>query len=455
MDIREQLAHRRLTELRQTVGEINAKYSALAGRVAPAIPAAQGIGARGLIEDLVSGEVVFTPFGSHYETERLFAPDHCHGNYEISQLKQLPDDLLAALSGGAIATASPERWLFLDTETTGLAGGSGTYAFLIGVGSISGSGFRVRQFFMRDYSEEASVLHALAEYTSRFDVLVTYNGRSYDQPLLETRYAMCRARHPFGKLEHLDLLYGARRLFRLRLENCRLTNLESQILGFERASDIPGEMIPYCYFEYLRSRRAHRLPPIFHHNVLDIVSLACLTGVIPEAFRDPASARARHGVDLLGLARWLQASDRLDEAHQLFLRAVDMGLADEHLFPTLFAIGLIEKKQGRQHAAVATFTDLSLSPNPFRVRAYEELARHFEHHERSFPMAIECVRAARQIADSDALRARQLRLEAKNAGIARQRALRLKPQTPAAQRAWRKKTSVKPGEFSSPSGHQQ
>ena len=132
-----------------------------------------------------------------------------------------------------------EAIAFLDTETTGLAGGSGTYAFLIGVGSIHRDGFRVRQFFMRDYEEEASVLHSLSAYLSQFRAMVTYNGRSYDQPLLETRYTMARSRHPFSKLEHLDLLYGARRLFKLRLENCRLTNLETEILGFDRGPDIP------------------------------------------------------------------------------------------------------------------------------------------------------------------------------------------------------------------------
>ena len=284
------------------------------------------------------------------------------------------------------------------------------------MGCIDEEGFRVRQFFMRDYDEEASVLHALSEYLARFDVLITYNGRSYDQPLLETRYTMWRARHPFGRMEHLDLLYGARRLFRLRLENCRLVNLENQILGVEREGDMPGEMIPYCYFEYLRTRRAFRLRPIFHHNVLDIVSLACLTGVIPEAFRDPENMRARHGTDLLGLARWLQMSGRMEEAHRLMRRAMDMGLPDQHLFRALFEAGGIEKKLGREHAAMATFTDLTLSPNPFRVKAYEELAKHYEHRERSFAMAIECVRAARQGADSAALGVRQQRLEKKCAG---------------------------------------
>jgi len=423
MDIREQLA-----QLRHKIDGINARY------VTPARSAAPSATAGSFIEDLVSGEVVTTPHGSHFETEQRFPPHHRHGSYEISDLANLPADLLNALSDGAIAGCPPQRWLFLDTETTGLAGGSGTYAFLIGAGSINNDGFRVRQFFMRDFSEEASVLHSLAEYIARFDVLITYNGRAYDQPLLETRFTMCRARHPFGRMEHLDLLYGARRLFRLRLENCRLVNLENQILGFEREGDIPGEMIPYCYFEYLRSRRAFRLPPIFHHNVLDIVSLACLTGVIPESFRDPANVRARHGMDLLGLARWLQVSGRIDEAHRLLRRAIDMGLPDEHLFATLFAAGQLEKKQGLVHAALATFTDLSLSPNVFRARAYEELARHYEHRERSFGMAIECVRAARQIADSDALQKRHERLERKSATLKTARRPRL-PQAMSAMQS--------------------
>jgi uncharacterized protein YprB with RNaseH-like and TPR domain len=403
MDIQEQLAH-----LRRTVAAIQPR-----GMAAPA--PVQGA----FVEDLLSGEVVSTPAGKHFETETLYARHKRHGSYDISDLNELPEDFLAALSDGAILRSHPTRWAFLDTETTGLAGGSGTYAFLIGVGWIGDDGFRVRQFFMRDYDEEASALHALDELLARFDVLITYNGRSFDQPLLETRFTMNRARTPFARMEHLDLLYGARRLFKLRLENCRLVNLENQILGIEREGDVPGEMIPYLYFEYLRSRRAYRLAPIFHHNVLDIVSLACLTGLIPEAFRDPENMRVRHGMDLLGLARWLRVAGRVEEAHRMMRRAVDMGLPDQYLFRTLFESGAIEKKLGLEHAAVATFSDLTLSPNPFQARAYEELAKHYEHRERNFGMAIECVRAARRVEDSEALASRQTRLERKSSAAPR------------------------------------
>ena len=417
MNIQEQLAY-----LRQTVAKIDGRY---ANSNRSAEPPGNSPPRGSFLEDLLTGEVIETPHGRHFETEKLHASHQLHGSYEISDLRELRPDLLEALSDGAIPHAHPERWAFLDTETTGLAGGSGTYAFLIGVGSIDAEGFRVRQFFMRDYAEEASVLHALSAYLARFEVLITYNGRSYDQPLLETRYTMSRARHPFARMEHLDLLYGARRLFKLRLENCRLVNLENQILGVERTGDIPGEMIPYVFFEYLRTRRAHRLMPVFHHNVLDIVSLACLTGVIPEAFRDPGNMRARHGMDLLGLARWLQLSSRLEESLSLMRRAIGLGLPDAHLFRTLFEAGCIEKKLELEHAAVATFTDLTLSPNPYRVKAYEELAKYYEHRERNFMMAMECVRAARCLEDSGALATRQQRLEKKGNSGPRQPRLRL------------------------------
>jgi uncharacterized protein len=403
MTITEQLAH-----LRQTVSVIDRKYAALPTPTPRPKP-----NPAGFVEELLTGEVIETPLGKHFETEKLYTRHQLHGSYEISDLFELAPDLLASLSAGAIAHAHPTTWAFLDTETTGLAGGSGTCAFLIGVGSIDSEGFRVRQFFMRDYDEEASQLYALSAYLARFDVLVTYNGKSFDQPLLETRYTMQRARHPFGSMTHLDLLHGARRLFKLRLESCRLVNLENQILGVERHGDVPGELIPYLYFEYLRTEQAFRLIPIFHHNVLDIVSLACLTGVIPEAFRDPENLRARHGADLLGLARWLQMSGRLEEAHRLMRRAIDLGLRDEHLFRALFDTGSLEKKLGLEHAALATFTDLTLSPNPWRARAYDELAKHYEHREKNLPMALECTRAARQLEDSDARANRHRRLEAK------------------------------------------
>jgi hypothetical protein len=359
----------------------------------------------------MSGEVVETPHGSHFETEKLYARHRRHGSMDISNLAELPADLLDSLSEGTVPSSDPARWAFLDTETTGLATGSGTYAFLVGVGRITADGFRIRQFFMRDFGEEASLMHALDEHLAQFDVLITYNGKTYDQPLLETRFRMLRRHPPFERLAHMDLLFGARRLWKLRLESCRLVELESQILGVEREGDLPGEMIPYVYFEYLRTKQAVRLVPIFHHNAIDILSLACLTGIVPLAFRSPEDAPLHHGADWVGLARWLLKAERREEALSLLRRAVSRGLSDDLLFSTLWEIAMLEKRLGRHAAALAAFTELASARNPHRLPALEELAKHYEHRERNYSMALEFTRTALELEDSEPLRHRAARLK--------------------------------------------
>jgi uncharacterized protein YprB with RNaseH-like and TPR domain len=413
-DLQQQLA-----ALRQRIARVDRKWSKDPPPVAPRTPER----IRGdFIDELLSGEVMKTPLGEHFETEKLWENHRRHGSVYISDLAELPEDLLDGLSDGAIATTHPTKWAFLDTETTGLMGGTGTYAFLIGVGSVDAEGFRLRQFFMRDYGEEASLLHRLGEYLAQFDVLITYNGKSYDQPLLETRFRMSRARHPFDRMQHLDLLYGARRLWKLRLDSCRLVDLESRILGFERVGDLPGEMIPYVYFEFLRSQRAFRVVPIFHHNAIDILTLACLTAIVPLAFRNPEQAALRHGADYIGLARWLEQAERSEEALKLYRRAVELGLPDDLLFRTLWDIAGIERRQGRHDAAVALAVELAGSRNPYRVKALEQLAKHYEHREKNYSMALEMTLQALSIEDTPEIRRREQRLKAR---MERPRARRL------------------------------
>jgi len=246
-----------LARLKRQIALINHKFSSQPAKPKQPVPVASaGIhvsSARWFIEEWSEGQVVENDFGQHFQTERLFPPHKNHGSADVGSLADLPDNLLQVLGNGEIRSVPAQRWAFLDTETTGLAGGSGTYAFLIGVGRITREGFKVKQFFMREYAEERSILKALEAHLNDFDVLITYNGKSYDQPLLETRYLMTRHKAPFARLGHLDLLHGARRLWKLRLATCRLMQLEEQILGVYRDGDLPGELIPYVYFEYLRS----------------------------------------------------------------------------------------------------------------------------------------------------------------------------------------------------------
>lgn len=356
---------------------------------------------------------VETAHGRHYETEKLYERHRRHGSIGIADLEDLSGDLLDTISNGLIRGVPPAKWCFLDTETTGLAGGSGTYAFLIGVGRITPQGFRIRQFFMREFGEEASQLSALHEHLKQFEVLITYNGRTFDQPLLETRFRMVRQRPPFAALEHLDLLFGARRLWNLRFDSCRLVDLENQILGVERQGDLPGEMIPYFYFEYLRRHEIFRLMPIFHHNAVDILTLACLTAIVPRAFHSPDQAQFTHAAEMVGLARWWRQADQHENALALFRQALDRELPDELLFRTMWDVAALEKKLGREHAALPMLTDLASARNPWRAPAFTELAKYYEHRERNYAMALEMARNAFDLDPCDALRRRITRLEKK------------------------------------------
>ena len=410
LDVEEQLAR-----LRKRIQVIDRKYEGTKpARLAPAIKG-QADKSRCSIEEWCDGKVVENEFGQHFQTERLYPGHRQHGSADIGALAEMSHDLLAALSENELAASSCGRWAFLDTETTGLAGGSGTYAFLIGVGRITPEGFVVRQYFMREYAEESSLLKALEADLSAFDVLITYNGKSYDQPLLETRYRMNRHKPPFGRLGHLDLLHGARRLWKLRFENCRLVQLEQEILGLYREGDLPGELIPYVYFEYLRSREAQQLAPIFHHNAMDIVTLACLTAIVPAAFRKTdAESLLRVGVhrgpELLGIGRWLRTAGEQEGALELLKRAVDAGLPDRLLFRTLWEIALLEKKLGRRHAALQIFTELAGCRNEYRGEALEELAKFYEHEEKNYGLALEFTREALRQGSSESLVRRENRL---------------------------------------------
>ena len=397
-----------MSNLQDQLAHLRQRMAAVSGTIPEVVDS-------GPVSDMLAGAVVETSHGRHFETCRLWHNHQRHGSVYISDLQELPADALAAISEGQLAHVDPRKIAYLDTETTGLAGGSGTYAFLIGVGALTPEGFELRHFFMRDYSEESSQLAALAQHLQQFDVLVTYNGRTYDQPLLETRYRMSRMAPPFARLEHFDLLFGARRLYRLAFESCRLVELESQILGVERIDDVPGSMIPYLYFEFLRTRSAHRMWGIFEHNAFDILTLACLTGVIPRAFHAPLEVPLHRGAEMVGLARWLRAAGRGAESVVLLRRALEKGLPDGLLWRTLWDCGLLEKKLGNEAGALALFSELTTVRNPHQAEAFQELAKYYEHTEKNYALALDMTEEALRLGASAELVKRRDRLQARMA----------------------------------------
>lgn len=209
---------------------------------------------------------------------------------------------LKLLAPGAVdEIADPEQWLFLDTETTGLAGGSGTYAFLVGIAWWEGGGLEIEQFFLREYSEERSLLFALRERIAEHPVLVTFNGKSFDWPLLETRYRMSRKFSIPSPVAHLDFLHPARNLWRLRLGSVRLSELERHILGWHRGADVLSGQIPQIYFDYLRGGRAEPLVPVLNHNQMDLRGLAALSSRILSLLND-AENLGEDGLELFGVS---------------------------------------------------------------------------------------------------------------------------------------------------------
>jgi len=233
------------------------------------------------LEELLGGVVEETERGRVLVVRRRFEAGHLHGRQLLDAARGMADAPLAVLTRTGVPPAGP-RLLYLDTETTGLSGGTGTYAFLVGVGFFDGGTFEVRQYFMRDLDEEPALLAALDPLLREMDGLVTYNGTGFDLPLLETRFVLARRRWPEAVF-HLDLLPAARRLWSSRLPDCRLGTVEQHALGFAREWDLPGALIPSVYFEYLRRKMPGELPRVFEHNRHDILSLAALAGWVSDA----------------------------------------------------------------------------------------------------------------------------------------------------------------------------
>ncbi|MDR0615264.1 MAG: ribonuclease H-like domain-containing protein [Synergistaceae bacterium] len=211
--------------------------------------------------------------------------------------------------------------VFLDLETTGLAGGTGTYAFLCGIGFSSGIDFKVVQFFLEGPSKESRWLKAIDSAIPEDACLVTYNGSSFDIPLLRTRHVLARSRASWDGLPHIDLLHHARRFYKGRLESCSLGSMERHVLGVGRSGeDIPGHLIPEMYMRYLQTRDASRLAGVFYHNELDIVSLAALychiAGLLEGSSRD--------GADLVRAGDIWMAKGNADRAGMLWDMAKDM-----------------------------------------------------------------------------------------------------------------------------------
>jgi uncharacterized protein YprB with RNaseH-like and TPR domain len=353
------------------------------------------------LEELVEGMRIENVRGEFFLVESSVHLEIRHGDVPLSRFHAIEPGTIGVL------TAEPElesfdlrRAVFLDTETTGLAGGAGTAAFLIGLGWVEGERFRVRQYFMRDYHEEGALLHALAEELERFDRLVTFNGKMFDVPLLDARFRLNRGRFPLAGAPHLDLLHPARRLWKARLESCRLQSLEAQLMGLRRHGDIAGEEIPHVYFDWVRRRDARMLARVFEHNRQDIVSLAALAVLACQWVEDGQAEDAR---DIYSLARVLERGRLYARSEAEYERALAAG-SDLVRGPALLRLAWRAKRAGEYERAARLWAEAGEAGE---VEGWRELAIHHEHRSRELPRALEAVERGLALVEPHASRDRR------------------------------------------------
>lgn len=297
-------------------------------------------------------------------------------------------DLLKTVFGCEFpARLSHEDILYLDTETTGLSGGVGTIAFEIGVGYFTPSGFVVEQFLMHDYPEEAQMLTRLRTLMQRFSVICTFNGRTFDIPLLKSRFLMNRIPDDTIPTAHADVLYPARRIWKLRLKKCTLGHLEEQLLHVERDDDLPGALVPQTYFQYLKDGNFAPLMRVLEHNKQDIVSLAQLFYYLCERVARPETMQNEE--DLFSLARALQKQGETQAASKCY-RMSAKGAMRQQAF---HAIAADEKRHGHTEAAIKLYQAM-LRRGDDPVGACEALAKLYEHQLRSPAEALTYTRQA-------------------------------------------------------------
>lgn len=340
------------------------------------------------IEAFLPGFWQDTQAGRVFVVERRFDLDHRHGRYALGHVLGVPPGAMARIGriveNGALAGLHHERVLYLDTETTGLAGGTGTLAFLVGIGHFVDGGFRLRQYFLDSLDREEALLRALSDYLDPFEAIVTYNGKIFDVPLLETRFILSRLRKDIHVLPHLDLLYPVRRFYRDRFGSCRLVEIERQVLGLERIEDVPSFEVPSLYFRYQRYRRFRALVPVFEHNALDVLSLVTLTVHLAALFSGEA---AQAPEDRLALAKVCERDGCLDEAAEHYRAAIELGLAPVPRDEAERRLSLLYKRAGRWPEAVDLWFRIAYRPENRSLFPLIELAGYCERQKRDHEAA--------------------------------------------------------------------
>jgi hypothetical protein len=384
-------------QLRKRVEQIMARRPDTAIRTPSPL---SGPGKRAALSDLIPGEERHNAHGRFFLVPGQCKGSSYHGARCIRDYTDIDMRIAALIANDpALADFHFTDGLFLDTETTGLMGGTGTLAFLIGLGWFEGDTFVTRQIFARDFSEESASLTFLQDVVRDKKFLVTFNGKAFDVGLLTTRFILNRLSNPLSELPHLDLLHPSRRLFGHRLINSRLISLEEGIIGFYREGDLPGSEIPQRYFDWLKRRDARFMVDVVEHNRLDILSMAALTGHLTGLLANEMDMDRCDHRDLLCASRLLQDRGHRPEAQ---IRLTALAHSDNHAVKaeSLKMLSLIHKRACRWDEAVGLWEEM-IDHDPDNVFALIELAKWFEHRRRNYRQAQTLVEKAIALAATE------------------------------------------------------
>ena len=343
------------------------------------------------IDSVVAGNFIPTHRGDVFASEQKYPKDYIYGTSPL--LSSFPLSLISQWANDpAIEKFNLSKFAFLDTETSGLSGGTGTYAFLVGIARFIDDHFVLKQFFMRDPAEEPALLEGIAHFIAPCESLVTFNGKSFDAPLLKTRYTLHATPCPFSDFSHLDLLPLARRLWRDRLESRALKYLEEHVLGLKRSSEeVPGYEIPWLYFDYLRTGDARPLVGVFYHNAMDVVAMAALLAHMNDMLQNPYEGKVQHGLDFIALGKLFEDLGHWDEAARLFERGLESQINEADFGLAVKRLSILQKKRGDVGEAIRLWESAAERGHLY---AFIELAKHYEHKVRDARSALKWTKSA-------------------------------------------------------------
>ena len=321
-----------------------------------------------------------------------YALDGRYGKVRLGDWLALAPRSLAIIAGSEVfAEVDPCRVVFFDSETTGLAGGTGTIPFMLGFGFFSEQTFQVKLFVLQDLDREGDFLLAVAEFLRRgeFSAAVTYNGKAFDFPLLETRYILQRQRFPLLDLPHLDFLFPARTIWKNTYDSRKLGYLGEMLLGLSRGDDIEASSIPALFFSFLRSQDFSLIEPVMEHNAMDLVGLAAVV-LLGLRYLEDYSLTADGG-EILGLGMLCERAGLLEKAEDFFRAAGESGSRGEVQNLAMRRLSVLLKKKKLYQEAMQLWEILSAGND---LQAYREISVHYEHRERNYYQAIEIVEKA-------------------------------------------------------------